>query len=268
MSDTEPTLSLPLDPLLGMYHSEGAASVPHSNHLLLANGPELGDTVTIRQPKAADLSDPKLAVGALGVRQVFERRRGVVKIDGDGRTSDSYKVEKRGEFEPGVWKELVRADHDLRIHEATHQHAVGAFYSVGEATDARDATLDGERRAFLRGLNPDERTEALRDPLLLQAAMRAPTLAGIRHAPEVEAMQRTWQRHVDARDPARATAFAEAGERLAWSRNAIDSATRVLAKETVTAAQDVATKLDAADQERLGALVEIVGRRFSLRRAA
>jgi hypothetical protein len=291
MTTENPVAALPLDPLLALGADVGATCDPHAAMLVISPprehassrdrlaplnladlGSEIEDVVVVRQPRGvADLSDIRHALGAQAVRALFEHRREAGKIESSRRDGPELKDEKNLANTSRAWREVARASDDLALFEGQVAGETQAHLSVGEAVDARDATMDGERRSFLRSM-PDAgaRLEAMRaDPALLQAALRAPRLAGVTDAAERDLMQSAWQRIRDAADPTTAARIAEGSERCRWARTAINSAAKVLAKETTTPAEQILRALDVTDCDRLSRLVEVNGaNKFEPRRAA
>jgi hypothetical protein len=287
MPDTENHSLLPLDALLIDGADVGATMTPNGALMTLSALPErsqarrasplnvadfsgeVSDVPAIPQPRGvSDLSDFRHALGAQAIRAVFSNRREVAKIDGDKRSSDSYKTELRVKPAAQAWREVARASADLAVHEAQVQGATIAHLAVGEPEDARGSAFDAEARSFLRSLSSAERLAAMRqDSSLLRAALRSPTLAGL-SAEERPLADAAWRRHRDDADPAAAQRIAEGEERCRWARTAIDACAKVLIGETTSSSDHILHALDVADRDRLGALVEVVGSKFAMRRAS
>jgi len=268
--NTEPVL-LPLGPLVAEFVNEGAKVAAPSTQLVLRVGSsEIGHTLTLPQPPGP-ANDGAVALGVRATRQPFERRKAVAKIDGDGRSSDSYKVELRIAAERGMWKEVGAMHAEVRTLERGFAEAERMHYDDPakiDPADAAGAALDAEARAYLRVLGPEERAQALRsDPRLLVAAKRMPLLAGVTSEHERARLERDWRAHRDSTDPATAQRLATTGEKIAWSRKAVNQAARALAIETRSDAASIVSGCDPVDVQRIADLVTIRAgeRKFTLR---
>jgi hypothetical protein len=243
---------LPLDTFAAEYAGEGARVIPHANRFVLSAD------VHVPQPPANDWGDPKLAHGAKALRQPFERRRVAAKNENNKRIGPDVLAERHLESEVTAWRELAIAHDDIARIESNIAAARVEHLAVVPG-DAATTILDGERRAYLRGLSLSDRLNAMRaDTEMLTAAMRAPTLAGIATDAERERMAEAWKVACDARDPLQAQRLAEFSERVAWSRQAINRAAKVLAAESVTDATAIVGAMDAVDTAKLSGLVATV----------